>query len=205
MTPDLATLLLMRLLLEVLIAFAFWALMRRYPAMGGPGWWSLGSVVSIAGSLALMARAGGMSPQMGAMAGLLMFVANAFAWVGLRSYLRWDLPLKFVGVSSAGLLVALLAASFRPQPAALLQMLYVGSGLMLSLLSLRDLVRVGLRRAPPEFRALTALSAFEALVLVSMLVWMAGHLSPLDEVAATFLMLFLMTKLVRVMIYGALV
>ena len=205
MTPDLATLLLMRLLLEVLIAFAFWALMRRYPAMGGPGWWSLGSVVSIAGSLALMARAGGMSPQMGAMAALLMFVANAFAWVGLRSYLRWDLPLKFVGVSSAGLLVALLAASFRPQPAALLQMLYVGSGLMLSLLSLRDLVRVGLRRAPPEFRALTALSAFEALVLVSMLVWMAGHLSPLDQVGPTFLMLFLMTKLVRVMIYGALV
>ena len=44
-------------------------------------------------------------------------------------------------------MVALLAASFRPQPAALLQMLYVGSGLMLSLLSLRDLVRVGLRRA----------------------------------------------------------
>ena len=34
--------------------------------------------------------------------------------------------------------------------------------------------------------------------------WMASHLSPLDQMAGALLMLFLMTKLVRVMIYGAL-
>ena len=42
MTPDLPTVLLLRLAVEVLISCAFAALARRYPAIGGPGWWSLG-------------------------------------------------------------------------------------------------------------------------------------------------------------------
>jgi two-component system, cell cycle sensor histidine kinase and response regulator CckA len=206
MAPDLATLLLLRLMLEVLIAFAFLALMRRYPAIGGPGWWSLGSLLGILGSLALMLRVSGLSPHVASLAGVLMFGANAFAWLGLRSYLRWALPLKVLGLLSMALTAALLLAAFwRPEQPALQQVLYVGASLVLLLLVLRDLVRLGLRRSPPEFRALTVLSVCEGLVMVTMLVWMVRYRSSLDSVASTFLMLFLLTKLVRVMIFGALV
>jgi signal transduction histidine kinase len=205
MTPDLATLLLLRLGLEVLIAFAFWALMRRYPAIGGPGWWSLGSVVAIAGSLALMLRANGLPPQVGSLAGVLMFASNALAWLGLRSYLRGPLPLGVVGALSAGLAAALLVSADAPQPAALQQLLYMGASLLLILLVLRDLWQLGLRRAAPEFRVLAAWTFCEALVLVSMLVWMGVHQGVQDRVASTFLMAFLMAKLVRVTIFGALV
>lgn len=205
MTPDLPTVLLLRLAVEVLIAFAFAALARRYPSIGGPGWWSLGSVMAIGGSLALMLRVSGMPPQVASLAGVLMFLSNAFAWVGLRSYLGWPLPLRGLALCSAVLATALLGVADLPQQSAYQQMLYVGSGLALNLLALRDLARVGLRRVAPEFRALTALSAGECLALVGTLAWMVVNRSSLDGVAPSFLLGFLMAKLVRVMIYGALV
>ena len=39
MLLDLPTLLALRVGIDVMIALAFWAQMRRYPAIGGPGWW----------------------------------------------------------------------------------------------------------------------------------------------------------------------
>jgi two-component system, cell cycle sensor histidine kinase and response regulator CckA len=205
MTPDLSTLLLVRLGLEVLIAFAFWALMRRYPAIGGPGWWSLGSLLAIAGSTLLMLRVGGLPPQTASLAAVLMFAANACAWLGLRSYLRWPLPWGFLGAFVPLLAAVLLAFSFLSQQSALQQLVYLGASLVLNLLVLRDLMRLGFRRAPPEFRALTVLVLCEGLALVAMVGWMAFHRESLDGVAATFLLAFLMFKLVRVMIFGALV
>ena len=53
---DLPTLLSLRVGIDVLIALAFWAQMRRYPAIGGPGWWSLSSVLHIVGSTGLLLR-----------------------------------------------------------------------------------------------------------------------------------------------------
>ena len=205
MTPDLATVLLLRLGLEVLIAFAFLALARRYPAIGGPGWWSLGSLLAILGSLALMLRVGGLPAQVASMSAVLMFASHAFAWVGLRSYLRWKLPLALIAAMSAVLVVALLAVSFSEHQAAYQQMLYVGAGLVLAALVLRDLARLGGLRATPEFRALTALAVFEGLLLLGTLAWMVSKHASLDRVASSFLLVFLMTKLVRVMVYGALV
>lgn len=205
MTPDLPTVLLLRLAVEVLIACAFAALARRYPAIGGPGWWSLGSVMAISGSLALMLRVSGLPPQVASLAGVLMFLSNAFAWIGLRSYLGWPLPLRGLVLCSAALALALLGVADLPQQSAYQQMLYVGASLGLNLIALRDLWRLGLRRAPPELRALAALSAAEGLALVLTLSWMVRHNSSLDGVAAVFVVGFLMIKLLRVMLYGALV
>ena len=139
------------------------------------------------------------------MSAVLMFASHAFAWVGLRSYLRWKLPLAFIAAMSAVLTVALLAVSFSAHQAAYQQMLYVGASLVLAALVLRDLARLGGLRATPEFRALTALAVFEGLLLLGTLAWMVSKHASLDRVASSFLLVFLMTKLVRVMVYGALV
>ena len=205
MVPDLSTLLLVRLGVEVMIAFAFWAQMRRYPAIGGPGWWSLGSVLAITGTLALATRVAGAPPQIASLAAVLMFASNACAWVGLRSYLRWPLPWAMLGGITVVLSTTLLLVSFDARQAALQQLLYVAGSLVLNLLVLRDLVRLGVRRAPPEFRALTALAVCEGLTLVFMVGWMANRRESLPGVASTFLLAFLMFKLVRVMIFGSLV
>ena len=42
MLPDLYTLLLVRMGFDGLIALAFLRQMRRYPGIGGPGWWCSG-------------------------------------------------------------------------------------------------------------------------------------------------------------------
>ena len=56
MSLDLLTLLAVRLGVDGLIAAAFLALMRRYPAIGGPGWWTLSALLSIVGSIGLWLR-----------------------------------------------------------------------------------------------------------------------------------------------------
>jgi signal transduction histidine kinase len=203
--PDLATVILLRLGVEVLIALAFLGLARRYPAIGGPGWWSLGSLLAILGSLTLALRVGGLPPQVASIAAVLMFASNALAWIGLRSYLRWTLPLAPLGMFCLVLAAALLAVSGGPEQASHQQALYVGASLVLVLLLLRDLSRLGRLRAAPEFRALMALAVFEVLLMLFALGSLALQQSSLDSVASTFLLVFLMTKLVRVMIFGALV
>ena len=76
MLPDLSTLLLVRLGVDVLIAVAFWGQMRRYPAIAGPGWWTLGATLSIVGSLSLMLRVAGEGPATAAIAAVLLFSAR---------------------------------------------------------------------------------------------------------------------------------
>jgi two-component system, cell cycle sensor histidine kinase and response regulator CckA len=82
MLPDLATLLLLRLGVDVLIAFAFLGLMRRYPAIGGPGWWSLGSLLAILGSLALMMRVSAADPPSRGLDGGLLLFGSAMPGLG---------------------------------------------------------------------------------------------------------------------------
>ena len=69
--PDLPTLLLVRLGVDALIAAAFWGQMRRYPAIGGPGWWSLAGALSIVASLLLMLRVAGSGPLTAGLSALL--------------------------------------------------------------------------------------------------------------------------------------
>ena len=92
MLPDLPTLLLVRLGVDALIAVAFWGQMRRYPGIPGPGWWSLGAVLSIVGSVMLMGRVSGAGPLLAGLTGVMLFASNASAWVGLRAYLRLPAP-----------------------------------------------------------------------------------------------------------------
>ena len=92
MLPDLNTLLLVRLGVDALIAVAFWGQMRRYPSIHGPGWWSLGAVLSITGSALLMVRVAGAGPLLAGLAGLMLFASHVSAWVGLRRYLRLAMP-----------------------------------------------------------------------------------------------------------------
>ena len=103
---DLVTLLSMRVAIDALIVAAFWAQSRRYPGIGGPGWWAVASFLSILGSGGLWLRSTG-SVFWAIVVGTSLIVASAFAvWFGLRSYLglpvrRWHLFLAWLGVFGA--------------------------------------------------------------------------------------------------------
>lgn len=203
--PDLSTLLLVRLGVDALIAVAFWGQMRRYPAIDGPGWWSLAGVLSMGGSLLLMARVGGGAPLTAAWAALLFFAANAAAWLGLRRYLRRPMPWRAVGALLAFQLVVQVGQALLGDRPSGHQLAYVLTMLLLGGLVLRDLLQERAQRFPPEYRALAWLSAFEMALVFSTAVWVVV-VGPLgDPVAAGFLLVFLLTKFMRAMLFNALV
>jgi PAS domain S-box-containing protein len=205
MLPDLPTLLLVRLGVDALIAVAFWGQMRRYPTIGGPGWWALGAVLSIGGSVMLMSRVGGGGPMLAALSGLLLFASNACAWVGLRRYLGRPMPWRTLGLLLAVQLVLQLGFALQGDTPARHQLSYVLTMLVLGGLVLRDLLHDGVQRLPPEYRALAWLTAFEMLLMVAVLGWLALARVSLDNVAAAFLLVFLLTKFLRVLLFSALV
>ena len=205
MQLDLPTLLLMRLGVDVLIAGAFWAQMRRYPAIGGPGWWSLGSVLSIVGSVGLMLRVGGGGPLLAALSAVLMLSANACAWLGLRSYLRWSIPWRGLGALVLVPAVLHLGLALLGDWPTRHQLVYAVSGLLLAALVLRDLLRLSSHRSQPEYRALMWVTGAESLLLLVVLGWVLAHQQPLDGYAAGFLFVFLLAKILRAVIYSALV
>ena len=206
MLPDLPTLLLVRLGVDLLTAVAFWGQKRRYPAIGGPGWWALGAVISIVGSATLMLRVAGEGPMSAAVSALLLFASHACAWVGLRSYLRLPLPWRVLGIMlalMAGLQLGIALLTDRPEQ---YQLVYALIMLAMGLMVLRDLL--GQRRSsrfPPEYRALASLSAIEVLTLLGMTAWISVRHSSLDGVAAAFILFFLLTKFLRVLLFSALV
>jgi signal transduction histidine kinase/ActR/RegA family two-component response regulator len=203
--PDLPTLLLVRLGVDALIAVAFWGQMRRYPTIDGPGWWSLAGLLSIAASLALMLRVGGQGPAMAGVSALLFFVGNAAAWVGLRAYWRRPVPWKVLGGLLALQLLlhaGLVLGGDRPAGH---QLVYVLSMLVVSALVLRDLLQERSMRQVPEYRALAWLSATETLLLLCVVGWVLFARHPVDSVAASFLLVFLLTKFLRALLFNALV
>ncbi len=205
MLPDLTTLLLVRLGVDALIAVAFWGQMRRYPSIHGPGWWSLGAVLSIAGSALLMVRVAGAGPLLAGLAGLMLFASHVCAWLGLRAYLRLAMPWKWlIGMLSVQVVLQVGLALRGDQPAGH-QAVYALTMIVLAVLVLRDLLRERAQRSAPEYRALAALSVFELTMLLTVSGWVAFAGSPLDSVAAGFLLLFLLTKFLRVLLFSALV
>lgn len=205
MWPDLSTLLLVRLGVDALIAVAFWGQMRRYPSIGGPGWWSLGGLLGILASLALMARVAGGGPLLASLSAALFFASNAVAWVGLRVYLRRPKPWRALGALLAVLLLMQGAASLGAGWPALHQLGYVLSMLVLAVLTLRDLLAERPQRFPPEYRALAGLSMFEIGMVFIVTGWIAAANRPLDHVAAAFLLVFLLAKFMRAFLFNALV
>ncbi|MGI9216176.1 MAG: hybrid sensor histidine kinase/response regulator [Hydrogenophaga sp.] len=205
MLPDLNTLLLVRLGVDALIAVAFWGQMRRYPGIHGPGWWSLGAVLSIAGSFMLMVRVAGAGPLLAGLAGLMLFASHVCAWVGLRRYLRLPMPRRWLSGLLAVQVALQVGLALRGDQPAGHQMVYALSMIVLAVLVLRDLRQAGAQRPAPEYRALAALSVFELLLLLTVSGWVAFAGSPLDGVAAAFLLMFLLTKFLRVLLFSALV
>jgi len=203
--PDLPTLLLVRLGVDALIAVAFWGQMRRYPTIQGPGWWSLSGVLSIAGSLLLMARIGGGSALAAGLAGLMLFSAHACAWVGLRAYLRLPMPRRTLSVLLALQLTVQVGLAMRGDNPAGHQLTYAVTMIVLAALVLHDLWRERTPTWAPEYRALALLTALELTLLLAVTGWVAFASRALDSVAAGFILLFLLTKFLRVLLFGALV
>ena len=205
MLPDLPTLLLVRLGLDVLIAVAFWWQMRRYPAIGGPGWWSLGGVLSIAGSVGLLWRLSSEGPLLAGLALVLLFGSHASGWLGLRSYLRLPLPWRVLAgmlVTFVALLVIVAAMGPSPLHVQLVYLLVMGA---MALCVLYDLLGLRSQRSYPEYRVLAALTASELLALMAMSVWLLGGGQALDTVAARFMLFFVLAKFLRVLVFSALV
>ena len=205
MWPDLSTLLLVRLGVDALIAGAFWGQMRRYPTIDGPGWWSLGGLLSIVASLALMARVDGAGSMVAGVSGVMLFASHACAWIGLRRYLRLPMPWLVGGGLMAAQILLQLGLSVGGDRPAGHQLVYAASVLVLASLVLYDLLQQRATRQAPEFRALAALTGFEVLALLAVSAWVIFSSRPLDSVSAAFILLFLMTKFLRAFLFNALV
>jgi two-component system cell cycle sensor histidine kinase/response regulator CckA len=202
---DLPTLLAVRVGIDMLTALAFFGQLRRYPTIGGPGWWSLSALVSILGSLGLWLR--GSAPDVLAygLGNAALCTAPFLAWMGLRSHLQFLQPVA--RVAAAALLVASLQWVFifgwdLPQAR---QTVFALTVLTVLGLSYRDMVSADPQRRVPEMQALKLLTAVE---LVAMLLFaLAGPVLgiPLSRVAPVTVFFFLLAGLLRVVLYGALV
>lgn len=202
---DMPTLLAMRVGIDGLTALAFFGLLRRYPTIGGPGWWSLSAVVSIVGSLGLWLR--GSAPDIVAygVGNAALCIAPLLAWMGLRSHLQFLQPVA--RVAAAGLLAATLQTVFifvwdlsqaRQAVFALAVLVVMG-------LAYRDMVSADPQRRVPEMQALKLLTAVEivAMLLFALTGPVVGL--PLSQVAPVTVFFFLLAGLLRVVLYGALV
>ncbi|MCU0762361.1 MAG: response regulator [Hydrogenophaga sp.] len=202
---DLPTLLALRIGVDALIALAFWGLMRRYPLIGGPGWWSLASVFAIVGSFGLILR--GQAPDFFtiAVANTTLTAGPLLAWMGLRSYLHLPVRQSWAWGTLAVLLVAHGVFHQAWDLPAVRQAIFAFSAVSIIALGLRDIQRVDPKRRVPELQALKWLSVVEVVAFV--LFFAAGPVLavPLDVLAPHTLFFFLLARLLRVVLYAALV
>lgn len=205
MPLDLFTLLVLRLCVDLLIAIAFGAMARRYAGIGGPGWWSLGSLLSMVGTFGMVFRVEGGGPELAAMAATFMLGGVVCAWLGLRAYLGMTLPMiRAVGLLSIIAVLHFFVASGHDRPA-VHQSLFAAASLLIALWSLCDIRSARQRRRQPEWMALSWLIVVEFLALLALLLWVLYHMGSADRVAAVFLFAFLVSKMMRAVLYGALV
>ncbi|MBU7575228.1 MAG: response regulator [Hydrogenophaga sp.] len=199
------TLLAMRVGIDGLTALAFFGLLRRYPTIGGPGWWSLSATVSILGSLGLWLRSSVPDFLAYGIGNTALCIAPLLAWMGLRSHLQFLQPVA--RVAAAGLVVAALQSVFifvwdLPQAR---QAVFALAVLIVMGMAYRDMVSADPQRRVPEMQALKLLTAVE---FVAMLLFaLAGPVAglPLSQVAPVTVFFFLLAGLLRVVLYGALV
>ncbi|QHE88221.1 hybrid sensor histidine kinase/response regulator [Hydrogenophaga sp. BPS33] len=202
---DSHTLLAMRLGVDVLVALAFWGLLRRYPNIGGPGWWVLAACLSIAGSLGLWLRSSPTDLWFGALGNAALTMGPVFAWMGLRSHLQ--LPRPVGRVFEAALLIVALHVAFILvwDSAQARQGVLAFTVLGVMALAFRDMVRADPQRRVPELQALKLLTAVEfvAMLMFAVAAPVAGL--PLVHVLPVMLFFFLLVGLLRAALYGALV
>lgn len=202
---DLPTLLALRVGIEFLIALAFWAQMRRYPAIGGPGWWSVSAVLGIVGSVMLWSRDSLPDALTFPLGNTALMVSALCAWMGIRSYVGLPRPLMPVLAASLAFCCVTLYFLVEWDVLAVRQGVFTASVIAITLLCFRDIQRADPQGRVPEMQALKWLTAIEFLgVLGFVAALRVGHWSQAD-VTPSFIFFFLLTKLLRVVLYGALV
>ncbi|WP_439521013.1 hybrid sensor histidine kinase/response regulator [Hydrogenophaga sp.] len=201
---DMPTLLALRVGIDVLIALAFWGQMLRYPTIGGPGWWSVSALVAIVGSIGMSLR--GFAPELFtvSVANAALSIGPLFAWMGLRSYLGLSHPRLRVAVAALGLLAAQMAFLVLWDLPAVRQLIFVTSAVSVILLALRDMNRADPERRVPELQALKLLSVAEVAVLLTFAVAVPLGGISLETAAPITLFFFILARLLRVVLYGAL-
>ena len=202
---DLPTLLALRVGIDVLTALAFWAQMRRYPAIGGPGWWSMSAVLSIVGSVMLWSRGGLPDALTFPLGNTALMLGALCAWIGFRSYV--GLPRPLLPMAAAGLAFFCSTLYFLVERDLLIvrQGIFIASMVTILALSFVDIRRADLQGRVPEMQALKWLTVLELLGLVGFAAALRIGDWSQAEVASPFIFLFLLTKLLRVVLYGALV
>jgi signal transduction histidine kinase/PAS domain-containing protein/ActR/RegA family two-component response regulator len=205
MLLDLPTLLALRVGIDVMIALAFWAQMRRYPAIGGPGWWSVSALLSIVGSVMLWSRGSLPDAWVFPLGNTAMVGGALCAWMGFRSYAGLPRPVLPVIAACLAFFCLNLYLLVERDVLVLRQLLFIGSMLVIAVLSLVDVLRTDPQGRVPEMQAVKWLTAVELAALLGFaFVLRAGPWSQ-AEVAPSFIFFFLLTKLLRVVLYGALV
>jgi two-component system, cell cycle sensor histidine kinase and response regulator CckA len=202
---DMPTLLAMRVGIDGLTALAFFGLLRRYPTIGGPGWWSLSSAVSILGSLGLWVRDSVPDFLAYGLGNTALCVAPLLAWMGLRSHLQFLQPMA--RVAAAGLVLAGLQSVFIFvwDLSQARQGVFALTVLIIMAMAYRDMTSADPQRRVPEMQALKLLTVVEFIAML--LFALAGPVAgmPLSQVGPVTVFFFLLASLLRVVLYGALV
>ncbi len=202
---DLPTLLALRLGIDVLIALAFWAQMRRYPAIGGPGWWSVSALLSILGSVMLLSRGGLPDALTFPVGNTALMISALCAWMGFRSYAGMRQPLLPIGAAGLAFFCTTLYFLVEQDVLAVRQSIFTGSVIAIAVLCFVDIHRADPQGRVPEMQALKWLTGFEFLGVVGFALALRFSGWSQAEVTPTFIFFFLLTKLLRVVLYGALV
>jgi two-component system cell cycle sensor histidine kinase/response regulator CckA len=207
---DLLTILVIRLGVDLLVAFAFLALSRRQPSVGGPGWWAVAALCSAIGSIGLGLR--DRAPEMftiGA-ANTALSASLLFSWYGVRSHLGLSQPLgrALLALLAAFVGNAVLFALWDSVPArqTLFSLFAIGVGWGL----LRDIRRHDPQQRWGEFNNLRLMTQFEVLLLGGLAVWvwfLPDNPAPmrLSSAAPLLLLAFMVDILLRAVLYTSLV
>ncbi|MDP2016138.1 ATP-binding protein [Hydrogenophaga sp.] len=202
---DLPTLLALRVGVDLLIALAFWAQMRRYPAIGGPGWWSLSAVLGILGSVMLWSRGALPDAVTFPVGNTALMVSALCAWLGFRSYIGASRPL--LPILTAGLAFFCVTLFFLVEwdVLAVRQGVFTASIIAIAACSYLEIRRADPLRRVPEMQALKLLTAIELCGMVGFAVTLQVLGLSQEAMTPPFVFFFLLTKLLRVVLYGALV
>lgn len=202
---DLPTLLALRVGVDFLIALAFWAQMRRYPAIGGPGWWSLSAVLGILGSVMLWSRGTLPDAVTFPVGNTALMVSAMCAWLGLRSYTGASRPLLPILTGSLVFFCVTLFFLVEWDLLAVRQGVFTVAIMAIAACSYLEIRRTDPQGRVPEMQALRVLTAIEFCGIVAFAVSLQVLGLSQEAMTPPFVFFFLLTKLLRVVLYGALV
>lgn len=201
---DLPTLLVLRVGIDALIALAFWAQMRRYPAIGGPGWWSASSVLGIVGSVMLLSRGSLPDAVTFPLGNTALMFSALCAWMGFRSYVGMSRPLLPLLAVGLAFFCTTLYFLIEWDVLVVRQVIFTTAMMVIIVMCIRDIRRADPQGRVPEMRALQWLSVVELLGVVGFALSLRTGAWTQDEATPPFVFFFLLTKLLRVVLYGAL-